>query len=275
MSFNTWASLFRRAHFLVALACLMVFTASSAWAQFGPSATPAPASAFRVAVPGNMFAYLGKRGPEGVFLETMDALLKGMGKDPQYVTMPTGDALTEVSNGTLSAATVVVPYGRSTDKTLWLSDPLIVESNIVVAPKDKGFPLMSLADLKGKRLAARQGYRYPMLENKPGMKLVRYTTDGEMLRALLFDQVDAVLFSAISDIFAMRSEGIMKRLVVLDKAVGSVPFVAAFSRASFSEQDLKAFNSALAEFKRGPQWAQLLERNGLVDLSKPWPMITE
>lgn len=275
MSFNIWAAFFRRAHFLVALAWLMAFTASSAWAQFGPLATAAPAPAFRVAVPGNMFAYLGKRGPEGVFLETMDVLLKGMGKDPQYVTMPTGDALTEVRNGTLSAATVVVPYGRSANKTLWLSDPLIVESNIVVAPKDKGFPLISLADLKGKRLAARQGYRYPMLENKPGMKLVRYTTDGEMLRALLFDQVDAVLFSAISDIFAMRSEGIMKRLVVLDKAVGSVPFVAAFSRASFSEQDLKAFNSALAEFKRGPQWAQLLERNGLVDLSKPWPMITE
>lgn len=271
MSFNTWTALFRRNHFLVAFAWLMVFTASSAVAQAGPRAAPA----FRVAVPGNMFAYLGKRGPEGVFLETMDVLLKRMGKVPQYVTMPTGDALTEVSNGTLSAATVVVPYGRSTDKTLWLSDPLIVESNIVVAPKDKGFPLMSLADLKGKRLAARQGYRYPMLENKPGMKLVRYTTDGEMLRALLFDQVDAVLFSAISDIFAMRSEGIMKRLVVLDKAVGSVPFVAAFSRASFSEQDLKAFNSALAEFKRGPQWEQLLESNGLVDLSKPWPIITE
>ena len=267
---NTWAALCRRGYLFAALPWLMVFLASSALAQTSRPGTPA----FRVAVPGNMFAYLGKSGPEGLFLETMDVLLKGMGKVPQYVTMPTGDALAEVNNGTLSAATVVVPSAR-TVSSMWLSEPLVVESNIVVALKDKGFALKSLADLKGKRLGARQGYRYPMLENKSGMKLERYTTDGEMLRALLFEQVDAILFSAISDIFAMRSEGIMKRLVVLDKAVGSVPFVAAFSKASFSEQELQAFNKALAEFKRSPQWEQVLERNGLADLSKPWPMITE
>lgn len=267
---NTWAALCRRGCFLANLSWLMLFMVNSAFAQASPPGKPA----FRVAVPGNMFAYLGKSGPEGVFLETIDVLLKGMGKVPQYVTMPTGDALTEVSNGTFSAATVVVPSGR-TVSTLWLSDPLIVESNIVVALRGKGFTLKSLADLKGKRLGARQGYRYPMLEDKSGMKLVRYTTDGEMLRALLFEQVDAILFSAISDIFAMRSEGIMKRLVVLDKAVGTVPFVAAFSKASFTEQELQAFNKALAEFKSGPQWEQLLERNGLADLSRPWPMVTE
>lgn len=267
---NAWAALFRRVHFLVAVIWLMVFMVGTAMAQSIPQGTPA----FRVAVPGNMFAQLSKSGPEGVFLEVMDVLLKGMGKVPQYVTMPTGDALVELRNGSLSAATVVVPSGRTVN-SLWLSEPLVVESNIVVALKDKGFALMSLADLKGKRLGARQGYRYPMLENKRSMKLERYTTDGEMLRALLFDQVDAILLSAISDIFALRSEGIMKRLVVMDKAVGSVPFVAAFSKANFSEQELQAFNNALAQFKSSPQWAQVLERNGLTDLSKPWPMITE
>lgn len=270
MNRNTWMACCRRAHFLIALPWLMVFVAGNALAQSNLPGAPV----FRVAVPGNLFAYLGKSGPEGVFLETMDVLLKGMGKVPQYVTMPTGDALTEVRNGSLSAATVVVPLGRKTS-TLWLSEPLVVESNIVVALKDKGFTLQSLADLKGKRLGSRQGYRYPLLENKSSMKLIRYTTDGEMLRALLFDEIDAILFSAISDIFALRSEGIMKRLVVMDKAVGSVPFVAAFSKANFSEQELQAFNNALALFKSSPQWAQVLERNGLTDLSKPWPMITE
>jgi len=265
---STWVVFFRQNLFSVALFSLTVFTMGGAWAQ----TNSAGSSTFRVAVPGNMYAQLGKRGPEGVFIETMDALLKGMGKVPQYITMPTGDALNEVS--TLSAATVVVPSGRTVN-TLWLSDPVIVESNIVVALRDKGFSLKTLADLKGKRLGARQGYRYPLLENKPGMTLMRYTTDGDMLRALLFEQVDAILFSAISDIFAMRSEGIMKRLVVLDKAVGSVPFVAAFSKAQFSEQDLKLFNKSLADFKSSPKWVQLLERNGLADLSKPWVMITE
>jgi ABC-type amino acid transport substrate-binding protein len=267
---NTPSVLCRRTFCLAAGSVLMSLVSGVALAQNSLSTK----STFRVAVPGNMFALLSKSGPEGVFLETMDAVLKSMGKTPQYVTMPTGDALVEVNNGSLSAATVVVPSARAAT-TMWLSDPLLVESNIVVTLKDKGFALKSLADLKGKRLGARQGYRYPLLEKQPGMKFDRYTTDGDMLRALLFDQVDAILCSAISDIFALRSEGIMKRLVVLDKAVGSVPFVAAFSKANFSESELQVFNKALVDFKRSPQWEQILERNGLADLSKPWAMITD
>jgi ABC-type amino acid transport substrate-binding protein len=270
MSTNTYASFFQRGFWALVLPLLMTLTPNMAIAQSVAQGVPV----FRVAVPGNLFANLGKSGPEGVFLETIDALLKGMGKVPQYVIMPTGDALTELKNGTLHAATVVVPSARTTN-SMWLSEPLLVESNIVVALKDKGFALKDLGDLNGKRLGVRQGYRYPMLENKSGMKLERYTTDGEMLRALLFDQVDAILLSAISDIFALRSEGIMKRLVVLDKAVGSVPFVAAFSKSKFSDQELKVFNKALADFKRSPQWEEVLESNGIADLYKPWPMITQ
>lgn len=267
---NTLADSSRRSHLRVGLSCLLGFMSPLALAQTGQAGSPA----YRVAVPGNMFAQLGKSGPEGVFLETMDAVLKRMGKLPQYIIMPTGEALLEAANSKISAATVVVPSPRLSSN-LWLSEPLVNESNIVVTLKDKGFSLKRVADLKGKRLGARQGYRYPMLENKPGIVLERFSTDGEMLRALLFEQIDAMLFSAISDTFAMRSEGIMKRLLVLDNAAGSVPFVAAFSKTHFSQQDLQDFNKALADFKSSPQWVQLLERSGLTDLSKPWPMITE
>ncbi len=100
-------------------------------------------------------------------------------------------------------------------------------------------------------------------------------TDGEMLRALLFEQIDAILLSAISDIFAMRSEGIMKRLVVLDKAVGAVPLVAAFAKSSMSKAELDTFNSALAAFKKSSQWTESLERNGQADLFRSWPSITQ
>jgi polar amino acid transport system substrate-binding protein len=267
---NTWVALSRRTQLRTALSCLLLVMSPLALAQTSKASAPA----FRVAVPGNMFAQLGKAGPEGIFLETMDAVLKRMGKTPQYIIMPTGDAVLEAASGKLSAATVVVPTPRLAS-TLWLSEPLVNESNIVVTLRDKGFALKKLADLKGKRLGARQGYRYPMLENKPGIVFERYTTDGEMLRALLFEQIDAILISAISDTFAMRSEGIMKRLLVLDNAAGSVPFVAAFSKNHFSQQELQDFNKALAEFKSSPQWEEVLERNGLTDLSKPWPMITE
>ena len=254
----------------LALLCVSPLFVSS-----GSQAQSPPPKDFLVAVPGNLFARLGKKGPEGVFLETMDAILNVMGKKPRYVIMPTGDALAEMSSGAISAATVVVPSPRLAE-TLWLSDPLITESNIVVALKDKGFALKSLDDLRGKRIGARTGYRYPLLENsKSGSALLRYSTDGEMLRALLFGQVDVILCSAIADIFALRSEGIMKRLVVLDKAVGAVPLVAAFAKSSMSKAELDTFNSALAAFKKSSQWTESLERNGQADLFRSWPSITQ
>jgi ABC-type amino acid transport substrate-binding protein len=267
---NTRVDLSRRSHLHKAMSCLLVFMNPLALAQTSQTGS----SAFRVAVDGSMFAQLGKDGPEGLFLETMDAVLKRMGKTPQYITMPTGDALRDAVAGKLSAATVVVPSVRLAS-TLWLSEPLVTEFNIVMTLKDKGFVLNRLADLKGKHLGARQGYSYPTLENKQDFMLERYATDGAMLRALLFEEIDAILFSAISGSFAIRSEGIIQRFIELEKAVGTVPLVAAFSKDHFSQQDLQDFNKALAEFKRSPQWEQVLERNGLSDLIKPWPLITE
>lgn len=268
-----WSALSRHGWRMALLSWLTFTLSAASMAQTLPAFGKAQ-EAFRVAVPGNLFARLGKDGPEGVFLETMSVLLKDMGKTPQYVIMPTGDALAEVANGTISAATALVPSSRISE-TIWLSEPVLTESNIVVALKEKSFPLRSLGDLQGKRMGARQGYRYPLLEKKAGVQLSRYSTDGEMLRALLFGEVDVILCSAISDIFALRSEGIMKRLVVLDKAVGAVPVVAAFSKERFSKADLDAFNAALARFKQGSKWSEILERNGLADLARPWPMITE
>lgn len=269
----SWSVLHRLGSRVGLLALLTLTLAGAGQAQTPPAQGKAP-DTFRVAVPGNLFARLGKDGPEGVFLETMSILLKGMGKTPQYVIMPTSDALAEVANGTISAATAFVPSSRISD-AVWVSEPVLTESNIVVALKEKGFPLKSLSDLQGKRIGARQGYRYPSLEKKAGVQLTRYSTDGEMLRALLFGEVDVILCSAISDIFALRSEGVMKRLVVLDKAVGAVPVVAGFSKTAFSKADLDAFNAALAQFKQGSQWTKILEQNGLADLAQPWPMITE
>lgn len=257
----------------IGLLWMSFLLASASMAQM-PPAQGKTADALRVAVPGNLFARLGKDGPEGVFLETMNALLKGMGKTPQYVIMPISDALSEVANGTIGAATAFVPSTRISD-AIWLSEPVLTESNIVVALKEKGFPLKRLNDLQGKRIGARQGYRYPLLESKAGIHLTRYSTDGEMLRALLFGEVDVILCSAISDIFALRSEGVMKRLVVLDKAVGTVPVVAGFGKNAFSKADLDGFNAALAQFKQSDKWLEILERNGLADLARPWPIITE
>lgn len=239
-----------------------------------PPVVPRPAPTSWVAIPGNLFASLERGNPSGIFIETMDVLLKQSGMAPTYINMPTGDALRDLKAGAVSVATVVVPIPRIKDDA-YFSDPLVTENNVAVTLKDKGFNLSRVSDLRGKRIGARTGYQYPLLDKDPGIQLMRYNSDGEMLRSLLFGVVDVAIISAISDIYAFRSEGIMTRMEILNTSVGAVPLVAAFSKKHFSKESVDAFNQALAKFKQSPEWQELLEKNGLADLVKDWPMVTE
>jgi ABC-type amino acid transport substrate-binding protein len=245
----------------------------AATAASAQSAAPFDAAKpMRVAIPGNVFANLNKANPVGVFVETLDAVLKGMGVTPNYVKMPTGDALRRLNDGTVGVASVVVLTPRVRE-TAYFSDPIITEYNVPVTLKGKGFPVALVSDLNGKTVGGRTGYRYPLLENDSGVRLERYRTDGEMLRALLFGKIDVAIIAGISDVYQFRSEGILKRMEILKKAVGAVPLVAVFSKKKFSKEQVDAFNQALAAFKQGPEWQQILEHNGMEDLVKDWPLV--
>ena len=237
-------------------------------------AVPRAAPTSWVAIPGNLFASLEKGIPTGIFVETVDALLKKTGMNPTYLNMPTGDAIRDLTTGTVSMATVVVPIPRIKDAA-YFSDPVVTEYNVAVTLKDKGFSLSKVSDLRGKKIGARAGYQYPLLDKDPAIRLQRYQSDGEMLRSLLFGNVDVAIISAISDIYAFRSEGIMMRMEILTTSVGTVPLVAAFSKKHFTKESVDAFNQALATFKQSPEWQEILEKNGVADLVKDWPLVTE
>lgn len=233
---------------------------------------PAPVS--WVAIPGNVFASLEKSVPTGIFIETMDVLLKKAAITPTYLNMPTGDAFRDLIAGTVSVALVVVPRPGE-GESVYFSAPIVNEHNIAVTLRGKAFSLSKVSDLRGKKIGTRTGYQYPLLEKDPSIELQRFQTDGEMLRSLLFGQVEVVIISAISDLYAFRNEGIMTRMEVLKTAVGTVPLLAAFSKKRFTKENVDAFNRELVSFKQSPAWPELLEKNGMADLVKDWPMVNE
>lgn len=242
-----------------------------------PAAASAPAQAaaqpVKVAVPGNLYARLERGQPTGIFLEAVRAVLESVGRQPSYIVIPTGEALAEVGGtGGIGLATVVVPTAR-VRQSLLVSAPVFTEYSVAVVLKGKGFELSRVADLRGRRIAARTGFQYPLLDQDAAVQLRRFATDGEMLRSLLFGTSEVAIISSISDIYTFRSEGIMKRLEVLPSALGSVPFVTAFSKAVFSKEDVVAFDAALAQFKIGTAWQEVLERNGVADLVRDWPVV--
>lgn len=256
------------------LLALSMLAAAKSPHEPGAPATAASMLAIKVAVPGNVFARLEKDKASGVVVEAADALLRKQGMQPTYLTMSTNDALSDLSKGAIGAATVVVPTPR-VQEVAYVSDPVVSEYNIVISLKGKAFELNRIADLYGKRIGARLGYQYPSLDKDAKLQLSRFQSDGEMMRALLFGKIDAAIISAISDVYAFRSEGIMTRLDVLKMAVGTVPLAVAFSRQQFTQADVDAFNRSLASFKQQPEWQNILERNGIADLAKEWPLAAE
>lgn len=225
-----------------------------------------------VAISSNVFASLERNEPNGIFIELLDRVMSEQGHDLRYLNMTSGEAARELRSGTVSIMTVVVP-GDKLAEHAWFSDPVVMEYNVPLALSGKTFELNVLSDLHGKRIGGREGYRYPLLEGKRSIKLVRYRTNGEMIRALLLGDLDLAVISAVSDIFSFRSEGIMSRLEILPLAVGSVPLIAAFSKQYFSEQDVMDFNRKMAAFKQTADWQEILERNGMADLVHEWPVL--
>ena len=235
---------------------------------------PESLQAAKVAVPGNLFAGLEKSRPTGAILETLDVLLKQKGQSASYIAMPTDEALREMQKGKIDIATVIVSTPQ-VNEIAWLSAPIITDYSLVMVPKSKSFPFNRVSDLHNKKIGARIGYQYPLLETDPKVSLSRSRSDGEMISALLFGKVDAILIGAVSDIAVFRTESILPRFEVLKMAVGKVPVTIAFSKKRYSQQEVESFNSRLAELKQHQDWLSLLDRNGLSNLVMDWPLISQ
>ncbi|MBS4098741.1 MAG: ABC transporter substrate-binding protein [Sulfuricella sp.] len=244
----------------------------SAIAGLCACALPSAAGPTFVAVPGNVLSTLDKGVPRGVFIRAVDAVLREMGKTPAYLLIPTSVALNSLEEGKLDVGTAIVPLARDQER-VWFSAPILTEYSVVAVLRNKTFPLARIADLYGRKIGARVGFRYPMLDGDQGVTIARYRSEGEMIRALLFGEVDGILISSVTEINVLRTEGMISKLDILPIAVDRVPLIAAFSKKSFSADEVRDFNVHMDSFKKGPVWAAILNQNGLADLVRDWPLI--
>lgn len=228
--------------------------------------------AVRISLAGNGFANFQKGRPSGIFAEIAARITRDMGQEPAFISMPADAALKALEEGRLDVATVILKTDKIEDKFLF-SDPIITDYQVIVVKKGHAFPLASQADLAGKRLGARQGYRYDLLSKNASLRATLYNSDGEMVRALLLGEVDAILISGISDVYALRSEGIMSQLEVLNASVGRVPLMLAFRKTRFSAADVASFNQRLEGLSQSGFLREVAEHNGMGDLIDPFPAL--
>jgi hypothetical protein len=66
----------------------------------------------------------------------------------------------------------------------------------------------------------------------------------------------------------------MANFKILRTAVGSVNLGVTLSGKRFSPSDLSVFNNELSKLKASNDWNLILERNGMLDIVRIWPMLT-
>ncbi len=233
-----------------------------------------PLPRVQVGVPNNVFAKLNQGRPMGVMLEAVDQIVHDMGLQPVYISMPASEIPRALDAGQIDIAAVRILSSRNKGTALY-SEPLVDEYNVLAVRAGEGFTAKNLGDLKGKTIAGREGYQYPLLEKNKDIKLLRFDSDGAVIRALLFKQVDMVILAALTDIFVFRTEGVMRHLEVLEASVGMVPLRSAFSSRRFTQADVDQFNQKWLALKASPAWQEIMERNGFADLIREWPLLVE
>lgn len=155
------------------------------------------------------------------------------------------------------------------------TNPIITEYNVIAVRKGEAFSLVKVADLQGKTLGIRAANEYKPPPQYSDIILQKFETKGDVLRALILKQTDAAIISSLADMYDFRTEGVMNRIDILDKAVNFIEVGAVFSKRMFTQQDVDNFNSHLKALKQEPAWAEILSRNGFGDLMREWELIGE
>ncbi len=225
-----------------------------------------------LAVSGNMYASIHQGKPSGVIAEAAASILKMMGYAPRVVTMSSSEMKDGLKSGEVGIAAGLL-VGKAPKDGIAYSDSIIREYNVLLARKGEGRELQTLTELKGMKLGARVGFKYPYLERIEEIKLVRQRKDGENIRDLFLNDLDMVVVGSISDIYEFRGEGVMSSLELLDKAVGFVDLGCAFSQAKLGNDFESRFNIHLKEFIGSESWNSILEHNGVLDLVKSWMVV--
>ncbi len=238
----------------------------------GPSIAAPQPNDIMVAIANNVFANLWSGQPTGILVETIDIIVRRMGRKPVYIVMPPSEMSAAFANGTIAINSVAVESSSNKDIYLF-SDPIISEYNVVALRADQSLNLSRLSDLYGLKLGGRTGYQYPLLDADPRIELQHFPQDGELIRNLIHKRIDAAVISAISDVYKLRTEGVMSRIKLLSHSVGEVPLRAALSPSVFSREDLDRFNALLFDLKKSMAWTNILARNGMADLVVEWPIV--
>lgn len=225
-----------------------------------------------VPVPGVVpFAFLEKGEPKGLIGEVTRMAFKNMGVEVRFSEMPFARMYKSLEDGALAGG-VSALRTPDREKTMFFSKPIMVEYNVILVKKGKAWAAKTTADLAGKRIGSRIGFKYPLIDGVSGVSLEPVDTHETNFKKLAGGRIDGLIIGSITGVVEATTKGFMKDFEVLPIAFGKVPLGTAFSRKKFSEKQVEQFDAEVEKIKAGQDWAAIVARNEVSDLMKEWPV---
>lgn len=243
-------------------------------AQF--AAGSADAREVKLAVPMNPpFASIEGAEVRGVVGEVFAKAARDLGWTVRAAgPVPFGRAYDDVHSGQADAAISVLatPDRR---KLAHYSEPIATEYVAVVVAPGKAFKLESVADLAGKTIGTRVGFKYPLVDGAANVKFDPVADEVTNMRKLAAGRVDAIFVGSVTGLMQLDKAGFKGAYEVLPVAAGKVTVGSALADENFTPADLERLNGAIRQVIASSEWSAILGRTGVPELFKDFPLLRQ
>lgn len=198
--------------------------------------------------------------PQGLYFDIVTALFDDMAVPYEVTTLPFKRALLYAYEG----RGIVVGIFKTTERATKLdfSDSFYDSKVVLFVRRGQGFPLTSVADLKGKRIATKLGWSYGAAFDEARARSEFQTFDGDStrnFRLIIESRVDAFIDNHLSGLYTVRKMDVVNKIEVLPQPIDIGPHYLGVKKNSRSGL-IKRFNQHLEIFKSDGRYQKIVSK---------------
>ena len=188
----------------------------------------------------------------GIMIDVMKEVAQKHGFSVKIMPLPEKRAIKGIAAGEIDVYSKAKDWVDDPSAYLW-TDPVVDSTDVLIFPKDRPVKFETPDDLKGKKMGAILGYRYPLLEpyfadgriNRDDVK-----KDSLMLAKLLKGRDDAAIINKLVAFWVIRQHPEFKGTFAFsEKPVGKAGCRFMFTPKQSWGPFIEIFNNELAAMK--------------------------
>ena len=200
---------------------------------------------------------------QGIMIDVMKAIASKHGYSIKIKALPEKRAIRGMTRGDIDAYSKAKEWVKNPKAYLW-TDPVVDSTDVLIFPKDRPVDFETPDDLKGKKIGAILGYRYPLLEPyfaDGRIKRDDVKKDSLMLGKLLRGRDDAAIINKFVALWVIRQYPEFKgKFAFSEKPVGTAGCGFMFTAKRNWGPFIDIFNNELAAMKGDGRLDAIVQR---------------